>query len=86
MLSHGYCPLINSITRPNTCNTNGSCIDNVFAKTALSCTSIVHNQKFSDHLPIFAVIDLKSSIEAQNNESYNYIDYNKLNVVAKQLN
>ena len=85
MLSHGYYPLINSITRSNTCNTNGSCIY-VFAKTTLSCKSIVPNQRFSDYFPIFAVIDLKSCVEAHNNTNYSYIAYNKLNDVSKQLN
>ena len=86
MLSYGYCPLINTITRPNPLNNNGSCIDNIFTKSNLSCKSIVHKQIFTDHFPIFAIIDLNTNFEKQKNVSHNFLNYKKFYSSALQIN
>lgn len=83
LLSHGFVPLINTITRPN--DTSGSCIDNFFAKTSLPCKSIVHQQCFKDHYPIFAIID-SNNIFTNNFNQNSFIDYKKLHSVAVQTN
>lgn len=74
-LSFGYCPMFNTITRPN--DSGGTCIDNFYNKSEINLTALKHTQILPDHYPIFCAFN------CENEASYkiNYImkvNYNKL--------
>lgn len=91
LLSFGFLPLFKTITRPNpNLNySNGSCIDNIYAKTNLNCKPIILEQLFNDHYPIFAYISInndKNFNDSEINDKSSYINYKKLLVESNKLN
>ncbi|XP_024940769.1 uncharacterized protein LOC112494347 [Cephus cinctus] len=82
-LEYHYTSFFQKITRPNDNNVNGgTCIDNCFAKTTLTCKSYKINQVVCDHFPLFITID-KNIDNIPHVTQDKFLNYKKLNKLAQ---
>lgn len=83
-LESHYLPLFKQITRPNENSINsGTCIDNSFAKTDLRLNATTLKQVFTDHYPLFTIIDINFK-KLKEPINTTYIDYKKLEKYANK--
>ena len=78
-LEKGYQPLFTNITRPNNTNCRGgTCIDNIFLKTALiEHKAFTLTSSMTDHYSLFGSF-LISSVSESEEKSYSKINFGKL--------